>query len=85
MQQTDRDGNTPLHWAASGNIAHLRAILSDAGCDVNAKNKKGETPLHIACMRGIEENQAELLRNHANPNARDNGGNTPRDLEKRGG
>jgi hypothetical protein len=67
-QQTDKDGNTLLHGAASGNnIARLRSILAEDGYDVDAKNLKGERPMDIAFKHGRHENVAELARSGARP------------------
>jgi len=73
----NKDGNTMLHFAASGsNFGLLRGVIGD-GYDINAKNNKGESPLRIASKFGRHENIAELLKRGANPNERDNAGNPP--------
>jgi ankyrin repeat protein len=67
-QQTDKNGNTLLHWAAAGtNVALLRSILAEDGYDVNAKNLRGERPLAIAFKHGMHANLAELARSGAHP------------------
>jgi ankyrin repeat protein len=66
MQQTDKAGNTLLHYAASGaNHRLLCAVVREDGYDINVKNYKGETPLDIARKHGRVENEIELLRHGA--------------------
>jgi ankyrin repeat protein len=52
-----RNGETPLHDAATKEVAEL---LISKGADVNAKNNDGVTPLHYAARYGRKE-VAELL------------------------
>lgn len=44
----DRDGNTPLHWAATHSSPQVIAALTDAGASPNEQNNDGDTPLHYA-------------------------------------
>lgn len=46
------DGETPLHWAASSDDAHVAAALIDAGADINAPNGTIGTPLGNAVGYG---------------------------------
>jgi ankyrin repeat protein len=57
---TDKYGATPLHCAASKDVAEL---LLTSKAAVNAKNYDGVTPLHMAVSKGNKE-VAELLRQH---------------------
>lgn len=49
IDDTDRDGNTPLHFAAK-NLPRVEAAqhLVSRGADVSATNHQGNTPLHQA-------------------------------------
>lgn len=47
VHATDFVGETPLHWAADGEMVR---ILLEAGADIKARNKLGETPLHKALL-----------------------------------
>jgi hypothetical protein len=48
----DKNGNTPLHWAAKFNsqiaLIYLLAWLDEA--DISIANNQGKTPLHIAVL-----------------------------------
>ena len=56
----DEDGWTPLHFAATKEIAEL---LIAEGADVDAREKGGGTPLDKAILLGQTE-IADLLRKH---------------------
>lgn len=71
-------GNTPLHAALAGHVAHpLVAALLDAGADVNAPGERAITPLHLAASRGDESMCRELLARGAARDARMDDGTTP--------
>jgi len=59
----DKDGSTPLHWAAWKGHREVARLLLDAGAEVNARNKNrhwGTTPLHAAA-HGNQVDVAKLL------------------------
>lgn len=56
----DKDGATPLHWAACSGFAEIAELLIDAGADVNATNKEGTSVLPWAILNARTE-VAELL------------------------
>ena len=72
-----RDGQTPLHWAASFNHAGVAELLIANMADVNAKNKFGSTPLHYAASKGHKEIITLLIMAGANVNGKMNNGITP--------
>jgi cytohesin len=69
----DRYGATPLHRAATTEIAEL---LIAKGADVNAKGKGGQTPLHYAAGEGHMEIVELLIAKGADVNAAIKNGHT---------
>jgi ankyrin repeat protein len=69
-------GITPLHYAASKEIAEL---LIAKGADLNAKDNNGWTPLHEAARKGHKEVVELLIAKGADLNAKDFGDTTPLD------
>ena len=67
----DNNGNTPLHFAQTKEIAEN---LIKYGANVNARNKQGETPLHITRDNDIA---VVLFENYADVTIKDNKGRTP--------
>ncbi len=66
VQARDKDGSTPLHWAAWRGQAETTLLLLKAGADVNARNQNthwGTTPLHAAA-HGNQVAVARLLIEH---------------------
>ena len=55
INQRDKDGDTPLHWAAG--MFHTEAVrlLLAAGADSTARNKNGSTPLNWVRTREASE------------------------------
>ena len=50
----DKDGHTPLHWAALGGYTDLCEVFVDKGCPLNdhSQNDYGPRPVHWACVNG---------------------------------
>jgi ankyrin repeat protein len=73
----DKNGATPLHWAAGTGHKDVAELLLANKADVNAKDKNGMTPLHWAAANGHREAVEPLLADKADVNAKDNFGATP--------
>lgn len=73
----DRDGRTPLHWAANRGGIGLVKLLLDSGADVNARDNDKLTPLHAAARKDRREAAKLLLERGADLNAKDKSGKTP--------
>jgi ankyrin repeat protein len=73
----DKQGRTPLHWAALHDKAKLLELLIAAKADVNAFDHRGETPLHFAARRFREKAAEVLLDRGADVHARNAAGATP--------
>lgn len=58
---TDKDGWTPLHYAAERDDTECIAVLLAAGADMNAKDNEGHTPFHLAVIN-LSVNAAQALR-----------------------
>lgn len=83
----DKDGMTPLHWAAdSDNSEVMQALLkllgdSDAAkTRIDAKDADGNTALHFAVMSESQEMARLLVGAGANPDAENEDGETPLQL-----
>jgi len=70
----DEDGWTPLHFAATEEIAEL---LINEGADVNAKNKWSGTPLQWTARGGHKEIVELLIAKGANVSAKNDEDGTP--------
>jgi len=68
----DKNGYTPLHWAAFMGHKDVAELLLADGADVNATNNFGETPLHEAASMGHKDVAELLLASNADVNAKGN-------------
>ncbi len=50
----DKNGNTPLHYAAASKCAFGVTLLKNYNADFSAKNKKGQTPLKLSLDKKLE-------------------------------
>ena len=76
VNQADRNGNTPLHWAAALNTKLIGTLIRQ-GADFRATNNQGYTPLHSAAYGNAPRAVVVLLRYGADIQARDLQGFSP--------
>lgn len=64
LSEKDKNGNTPLHWAAKHNsqiaMIYLLAWLKEE--EVSIQNSQGKTPLHIAVLSSEDIDSGRTLR-----------------------
>jgi ankyrin repeat protein len=77
VEARDRDGRTPLHYAALEDNVKLVADLVVSGADPNAQDKAGYTPLHMAAQAYAVAAAESLVRAGAAVDIQDRHGNTP--------
>ena len=70
IKAKDKDGDTPLHIAASWGYKSMVKLLITNGADLNAKGSDGLTPLHMAVNQ--KDVMKLLIDNGADMNAKDN-------------
>jgi ankyrin repeat protein len=76
VDEKDKNGQTPLHWAAWGGHEAVVQLLMDSGADVNAKTEDGWTALHQAARGGHEAVIRLLIAGGADVNAKTEDGRT---------
>ena len=54
VSAAEKDGWTPLHFAARNGYKAVIRLLIDGGADISAAEKDGWTPLHVAEQNGHE-------------------------------
>ena len=65
--EVDRDGWSPLHYAASNGRNDIVKVLIAAGADIDARSPNGSTPLMMAARRGNLTPYQTLLLAGADP------------------
>jgi len=73
----DKQGWTPLHWAARYGREATVELLLDKGADINIQDKQGWTPLHWAAYNGHEAIVQLLLAKGADASLQNIDGWTP--------
>ena len=51
FKSPDKDGKTPLHWAAYSGKLEVVKLLIEKGADFKSPDKDGKTPLHWAAEK----------------------------------
>jgi hypothetical protein len=70
----DKDGRTPLSFAAENRHVAVVRLLLMKGAEVNFEDESGQTPLWFAALNGHETIARLLLESGADVNFRDKGG-----------
>lgn len=83
--RVDRDGWTPLHYAASGPEPKAVALLLDRGAAIDARAPNGATALMMAARYGDERSVDLLLTRGADPRLRDRRGMSALEFARGGG
>jgi ankyrin repeat protein len=77
LDVTDKNDDTPLHWAAfHGHLGAVKVLLA-RGANPNARREGGATPLGQAALGGHTEIATVLMQSGANVNMSDDNGWTP--------
>lgn len=77
LNQTNRNGKTPLLLAAAEGNPIIAKLLIKNGANVTAKDNTGNTALHHAVSFGHKDSARILVENGANVNSKNNNGLTP--------
>jgi len=77
INDKNKSGNTPLHYAAGMGRREIVAILLASGAFVNSRDRQNETPLHKAASAGRKETAEVLIASSAEIDAQDIRGATP--------
>jgi ankyrin repeat protein len=75
--ERDRQGDSPLHWAAREDVSKLTRFWLEAGAPVSSTNLAGQTPLHLAASLGWVDQMKLLIAAKAPLDVRDTNGWTP--------
>lgn len=81
----NRDGWTPLHYAASGPTLAVLRLLLERGAALDARAPNGSTALMVAAQYGSEEAVTMLLEKGADARLRDTRGRSAADLARHAG
>ena len=77
VDQTNRDGSTPLILASEFGCTETVSVLCSAGAAVDLANNGGDTALILACEEGHTETASVLVSAGATVDKSDNIGRTP--------
>jgi len=74
----DKNGRTPLSWAAShGNVVFVKMLLERNGVNPDMPDRRGRTPILWAAIYGYTEVVKILLEHRIDPDVADESGRTP--------
>jgi ankyrin repeat protein len=76
VNNSDKDGTRPLHWAVRADEVEIADLLLKAGADATASNRLGVTPIYLAAVNGNGVMIRKLLDRGANPNQVEKTGET---------
>ena len=90
VNQPDKSGRTPLHWAAWQAATSNGLYVNDTiiytllqqGADIHKTDNQGRTPLHYATEMGYPSVVQHLVSSGADINAKDHQGKTPLSIAK---
>lgn len=83
--KVNREGWSPLHYAATGPQSATVALLLDHGAAIDARAPNGNTPLMMATMFGSEDSVKLLLARGADPRLRNDKQASASDLARQAG
>jgi len=81
----NREGWTPLHYAASGPEPKVIGLLLERGARIDALSANGTTPLMMAAGYGVQDGAEVLLRRGADTGLRNARGLSAADFARRAG
>lgn len=81
----NREGWTPLHYAASGPSGEAVGLLLDKGAAIDARSPQGHSALMMAARYGSEDAVLRLLQRNADLAVRNDRGQNAADFARLGG
>ena len=66
VNKPDKDGYTPLHWAAQEGFSQICNLLLERDADVNLPDNEGFTPLEVAVTKNQVGIVKKILESNAN-------------------
>jgi len=78
----DKQGWSPIHYAATGPDTTIVKLLLDKGAPIDARSPNGSTPLMMAAQYGAEASVDLLLQRGADPQLRNERGLSAADLAR---
>ena len=80
LENIDKGGSTPLHWASYSSSIEFALYLINYGVDINKKDKNGNTPLHLAVIKNSYKMVQKLLQKGAITKIKNLENKTPKDI-----
>jgi len=80
--KVNREGWTPLHYAATGPNVEVVALMLDQGAAIDARAPNGNTPLMMAVRHGSEGSVTLLVQRGADRKARNDRNESAADLAR---